>query len=416
VSAEENRFNITTIFSAQRLSFYISALLSHPRTPLNEKIFSSNFLPHIMARIGNARRPAGRKVYRRPGSYGLPVAAITTAVGSAVGKYLKPIFDKEFEKPSNSDTAINLNSNFNSTSLYSKSRSKRKPLSKVTRKRRLTAKKFTRKVKKCITKSAPWSTYTWNTQNYYAINNTPNANLMVQDVWGAGTLDSKLMVGYGAITDPATTDVSHITAILESYGHVENGVVATPPNLNLYKFYFKCRVELDIWCQNTEITDNNPLYVDIYECVANRNITDAAYASPGAAWTQCHANNSDHATVTVDTTDYPNSRGSIPSAAPGFSKYWKVCQVTRIRIATKAPYHYKYYTQGLWDPMKYAQTYAVKGITKGLVLVGSPVVTLTLPATWDVRLGGVSKHFTFKESPRLGVTPMMDLKNTRFVT
>lgn len=346
--------------------------------------------------------------------------ALKSYVASAGAAYLAHVAKREFEKPSNVDTNINLNSAFNSTSLYSKTGRKKRKLSAAVKKRKVVARKFTKKVKKVLTKFVPWSTYTFNSNSTYAITGVPNASITQQDVWGAGSSSAQLLVGYGLILDGGLRDVSHITAIADSYGHVEDSAAAVPTavnplNSNMIRFHWTVRMELDLYCQNTEINDANPLYVDIYECVANANITDIDYANPGQAWTQCHANNADKATFGTDTVDYPNARGNTPFNCPGFSKYWKICQVTRIRIATSAPYHYVMYTGGLWDPRKYTNVYAVKGQTKGIVMVGCPIQTLTLPANWNLHVGGVSKHFKFKEAIFNGKDPIMDKKNTRFV-
>ena len=73
------------------------------------------------------------------------------------------------------------------------------------------------------------------------------------------------------------------------------------------------------------------------------------------------------------------------------------------------------YTGGLWDRAKNAGLYAVKGQTKGVLFVGCPVRTLTLPANWNIHIGGTSKHFKFKEWVLNGKQPVLDLKNTRHV-
>ena len=345
---------------------------------------------------------------------------IRNAVEAAGAAYLAHVAKKEFEKPSNVDTNLNLNSAFNATSLYSKTGRKKRKLSAAVKKKKIVARTFKKKVKKVLTKFVPWSTYTFNGNTNYNITGTPNSSITQQDVWGAGALNSNILLAYGSITDGTLIDVTHITGITESYGHVENNATNVPTPVNpfnssMVKFYYRVRMEFDIYCQNVEINDANPLYIDIYECVAARNITDVNYASPGQAWTQCHADNADKATFTTDTVDYPNARGNTPAEAPGFSLWWKICQVTRIRIATSAPYHYKMFTGGLWDVRKNQGLYCVKGQTKGIILVGCPIQTLTLPVTWNIHVGGTSKHFKFKEWVLNGKDPIFDKKNTRFV-
>lgn len=365
---------------------------------------------------GSVARTHARTVSRkRPRSYG--VRGLIEAAGAA---YLAHVAKKEYEKPSNTDTNINLNSAFNATSLYSRNNQKKRKLSVGVKKKKLAAKKFKKKVKKVFTKFLPWSTYTDNLVNRYHITTAPNASATVQDVFGLGASAEQLLVAYGTILDAGLKDVSHIVAISNSYGHVEDNAAAVPstvnpPNFNFVKFYFKVRMEFDIICQNVEVTDSNPLYMDIYECVANRNINDVNYANPGQAWSQCHADNLDPATFGTDTVDYPGARGNVPQEAPGFSKWWKVTQVTRIRIASAAPYHYKLFTGGLWDVRKYANLYCVKGITKGIIIVAAPIQLITKPSAYDISVSGVSKHFKFKEALLDGKEPIMDVKNTRFV-
>ena len=73
------------------------------------------------------------------------------------------------------------------------------------------------------------------------------------------------------------------------------------------------------------------------------------------------------------------------------------------------------YAGGLWDPRKFANMYAIKGQTVGLMFVGCPIQMNSYPANWDFHVSGVSKHFKFKESIFNGKDPIMDVKNTRFV-
>jgi hypothetical protein len=358
-----------------------------------------------------------RTISRKKPHFGGWKAAVASA---AAASYLAHVSKTEYEKPSNSDTNINLNSAFNSTSLYTKRGSKKRKLPYGLKKKKIIAKKFNKKVKKALTKFVPWSTYTFNSNSSYDVTSAPNSNITTQDLFGAGATAQQLIVGLGFISDAGLRDVSHITAIAQSYGHVEDNAstVATARNTfnaNMVRFYWKCRMELDIYCLNNTVTDSNPLYVDIYECVAARHIVDVNYANPGQAWTQCHADNADKATFGTDTVDYPNARGNTPFNCPGFSSYWKVRQVTRIRIASASAYHYKLYAGGLWDPRKFANMYAVKGQTVGLMFVACPIQMNSYPANWDFHVSGVSKHFAFKESVFNGKDPIMDRKNTRFV-
>ena len=239
-----------------------------------------------------------RTISRKKPRFGGWKAALGGAAASAAATYLREVASREYEKPSNSDTNLNLNSAFNSTSIYTKRGGKKRKLPYGLKKKKIIAKKFNKKVKKALTKFVPWSTYTFNSNSSYDVTSVPNSNITTQDVFGAGATAQQLIVGLGLISDAGLRDVAHITAIAQSYGHVEDNssTVATPRNTfnaNMVRFYWKCRMELDIYCLNNTVTDSNPMYVDIYECVAARNIVDVNYGNPGQAWTQCHADNAD---------------------------------------------------------------------------------------------------------------------------
>ena len=97
---------------------------------------------------------------------------IRNAVEAAGAAYLAHVAKKEFEKPSNVDTNLNLNSAFNATSLYSKTGHKKRKLSAAVKKKKIVARKFKKKVKKVLTKFVPWSTYTFNGNTNYNITGT----------------------------------------------------------------------------------------------------------------------------------------------------------------------------------------------------------------------------------------------------
>lgn len=81
----------------------------------------------------------------------------------ALSRVLSKLSRNSFQKPSNFDTDINLNSNFNATSLYSKTNRKRKHLSTAVKRKKLKAKVFKKRVIKAVRKKlAPLSTHTIN--------------------------------------------------------------------------------------------------------------------------------------------------------------------------------------------------------------------------------------------------------------
>lgn len=366
--------------------------------------------------VARAGKLIAGKMSRGFASAGKPVASLVAAgVESAIGKYIGHIDKTEFEKPANSDTNINLNSTFNATSLYNKSSKKRKSVSGPVKKKKRAAKNFKRKVKKCLARLPPFSTCTINQSNESGLSSVPQMNNYTQDVWGLNNFEIHWL-GAGQMLDPSFHDVSHVAAGLQRYGHVENGVAIVGQNYEKLKFWFSASAEFDLITNNGEFSDVNPLYVDIYEFVAARNISDPLLATPGLAWVQLHIQNNDKIQGSTDVVDTPNFRGNIPGKCPDMGKWWKTVKVTRVRmVSNNGPFHYKYETKGVWDPYKNQSLYAVKGITKGLVYVVGAIISTNLPANYDMRWKGYSKHFKFREMPLEGKDPNMDVKNSRIV-
>lgn len=350
--------------------------------------------------------------------YKKPFLQAAGAVGlGALVKAVNTLTHKEYEKPSNSDTNINLNSSFNATSLYSKTRRKRKRLPYAVKSRRNKARSFKKRVVKAIRKKlAPISTVTLNRGASTHIGSVPQFSTSVQDVWGLGAADFAFVLAPGQLVDATGGDITAIGQSLNAIGHVENGVAVSGANYEKIKFWYHGTSEFTMLNSSPEFNDSNPLYLDIYEMVAVKNIANPALKTPGLAWQALHVQNGDTygggGGYTVDT---PASRGNTPSMCPDMNKWWKTVKVTRVRIASGAPFVYKFSTSGVWSPYRAQNYYAIGGQTKGIVIVAASVMSQFAPAIYNFDFTGINKHFKYREIVGLGKDPQNDCKNSRLL-
>lgn len=307
-------------------------------------------------------------------------------------------------RPSNDDTRINLNSTYNAVSLYNKRSKKSKYKSRR-------PKTFAGKVKKVLDKQPQSSTWTIAFTNQETNIAAPLANYATHDLWGGTTYAFLVGSGQKQDTTAVAKDLTHIYIKLRNYGHIESSAIVSDAarNVDWVKFWFSAKHQFDIQCFNVEFTDTNPLYADIYECTAAQNITDSNYSNPYSAW--INACIDQNAAFSGDTIAVATTKGKTPKQSKLFNKYWSVNKVTRIRISNAAPFHYDMYTSGVYNANVAADAYCLKGITKGIFLVLAPIMTTTLPATYNIQLTAVNKQFKYKCLPFAGHQPSLDMQH-----
>lgn len=114
-------------------------------------------------------------------------------------------------------------------------------------------------------------------------------------------------------------------------------------------------------------------FIDIYECIASSDILDANFASARQAWQQCLADNLEADQLAARGNIQSNYTGSNPYMAPGFAKYWKVIKKTRVLVGAGAKVNYSFFTKGrMIYNNKVISKYAVKGLTKDIIIVCNP--------------------------------------------
>jgi len=113
-------------------------------------------------------------------------------------------------------------------------------------------------------------------------------------------------------------------------------------------------------------------FFDIYECVANNNITDINHATAYQSWEQCGANAEPDQTGGYQKLDFQHS-GCTPYMAPQFGQWWKIIKKTRVLMGVGQKINYSYFTRKRQiQNEKVIGQYATKGLTKDLIIVHNP--------------------------------------------
>jgi len=224
------------------------------------------------------------------------------------------------------------------------------------------------------------------------------------------TYSPAIMLAVGQLNDTTvlSKEITGLYVKIRNYGHIEASTIISDAarNVDFAKFWFSVKHNFDIQCFNNEFTEANPLYVDIYECTAQKDIIDLNYRTPGLAWQRALVDqNASFDGLSISTAE---NKGSTPRQAPLFKKYWSVDKVTRIRITSAAPFHYDMYTSGIYNPNRAQDCYAMKGITKGIMFIMGPIQVTTLPINWNFQVTASNKQFKFKVLPTSGHQPMLD--------
>jgi len=338
--------------------------------------------------------------YSNPGG----VTGLATRLAGQVAKQvLKSSFKRTpvTEKPENADTRHNLNTTFDTTSLYTKKYKKGRKLSKKAVKYRKTKKVFKKKVKKALSSFQPWNVFKLNYTNTYADNQVPSSLVERQNVSPLPTAAFPTAIGIGwggALTN--TKDVANIFQQLEGLGHVEDGTARVDDAFNPLSrsIQFTGTIRINISFNNAGISALDSWYVDVYEVTAARNMTAAenSYNTPTKAWDNLMGFNSlpfDAAATVRNSYIY---KGSIPSDVPDFKKYWTIDQVTRIKVTYVAQeFQFTMKTGGKLTQRNSDKYLVMKGITKALFCVVAPVGNPALGATLNMDYLS-EKTFKFK--------------------
>lgn len=122
-------------------------------------------------------------------------------------------------------------------------------------------------------------------------------------------------------------------------------------------------------------TSSVPIVIDLYECVAAKDIanTEILYNTPYKAWTQCllDAYTPTDAAPTVPRRPLVTDSGQTPYDCPQFGSYWKILKKTRILLPSLNTTEYLMLANKFTlDGDKFNSNYAIKGITKGILIVG----------------------------------------------
>jgi len=324
----------------------------------------------------------------------------------------------------NDDTRINLNNDHNTVALFNRKRKRPKTLK--AKKGQQKKRAFKKKVRKAITSFQKWQNYHITFTNVLTptVQSITQASQMLFPTYTAGQFTYG--IGYGALYT-TTKDHAYIATQLAGIGHVEDGVAINDSAYNLanISYYIKGHANLTIegYTSTAAISAAQPLWFDVYELVAARNIGDnqIAYVNPMKAWVNCLTECSTPTeSVGVPQQATPFDRGQIPSNCPGFSKYWKILKVTRFFTESEhKQFQYDLTTSGMISHRTSLQNYCLKGITKTIMIVAQPIGkpwTGSPTFTFDIQ---TDKNFKFKlkdgKDP-VNAKPQMEWNFTRTTT
>lgn len=200
-----------------------------------------------------------------------------------------------------------------------------------------------------------------------------------------------MMVGAGNVIT-TTRGVALLEPLFDNTGWVENGAIAT----NAYgrKIGFSYReyayITWDIAGVGLAVFNaDNPLVVDIFECVATRDIADSNYDWPtDHAFIYGYGANNEYFDPTGAgiSSIRMSTKTVTPWDFPGYKKYWKVIKKTRYNLTSSTGHdddgaetdrtptmHYLLQTKGYYTDRKYSQLNCVKGVTKAIFFVINPL-------------------------------------------
>lgn len=326
----------------------------------------------------------------------------------------------------NAVTQRQVDTNNKTVSMYQ--RKKRKPVSRRTKVKRKIKRRFAKKVKKVLTNKSRWNYHTMNFTNNANFNSTIGNRFTDQvaiatDGYPGLTLTKGELSG-GANSDLITA-VSRAALATESINGVEQNTIASN-----FRAYFKAKMTNTLFIRgepdlvDPEIivdtyTDANPMIIDVYQCVAARNITEASYAHPYTAWvTLCGLVVGEMQSITPVGMQQSSlyNKGAVPWQTAGWSKYWKVESVTRHRLTDQSsPVTWSTYSKGWYSKVKWDGKYAVKGITKACMVIVAPIEHVVDRLGLNMTMSS-DKHFQYKIPGNVGGADNMSITYTSQAT
>lgn len=229
-----------------------------------------------------------------------------------------------------------------------------------------------------------------------------------------------LYVGQGKST---TRGIGLIEGLFDNTGLVDNATAANGQWGRKINFYFKETLELTWQIQSNQLstfTADNPLIVDIYECVATRNCDDSAFDHPLDVTTSFRTGGAqeyyDSNVAGIDNLKMTTC-GATPWDFPNFDKYWKVVKTERYTItattsvdenvpgedAISQSYHYVLKTKGYYTDRLFSENLNIKGVTKTIFFVLSPKALMNNvldPGIITLKYSGFKK-FNIRALPHL---------------
>lgn len=267
---------------------------------------------------------------------------------------------------------------------------KRRKITRRGRMRRKRVIRFKKKVRKVLREKQGLRTYLEKTDVGYPIDSNDagvggglSFNTGEQVVWGSS---------YGLLLNPGgawgITGCTgwYLAAENNDYNPIIQGTITTIPTgaLNTrVSSAFITRNHLTITIVNANSDFQRDLVFDLYECTANMNITESAFATPANAFFQCGQD----VTTYTTATGYNNyTLGAKPTDFARFGKYWTINKVQKCRIpyaeagggGATLTQNYQMYTmygrKHAFNTVKHNDFYAIKGITRAFMIVFDPDV------------------------------------------
>jgi len=355
----------------------------------------------VANRYGYDNRSWGRRLLER---YGPRMAQYA---GRQTGRYVRRQVARQVatrgrqsarqvtERPTNDDTDINTNNTFNATSLYT-SRGKRKwSATKKKRVRKQVA--FKKKVKRVFKQVAKPNSHHWYADDLLdseiGVISEADQFQYIHPTAQAIILQGMLAVGLppGVST---TRGVGLIFECLGALGWVENGATDSTPVKNNMRLWYQERLNITIKnIDTTDVSEEFKCFMDIYECVAAKNLpadTDGLkYDTPQQAWATClGGENCEFPQLAASgiTRQLNNHKGLRPSDCPIFQKYWKIAKVTRVQYTGNTEYLYQLNTSGIMDFDKSNLLKTVAGQTKTIMCIVDGVGIINNDAPYNSHL------------------------------
>jgi len=323
------------------------------------------------------------------------------------------------ERADNATTVRQTDSNNKTVSMYK--RKKKKKVSKRTKVKRKIKRRFTKKVKNVLTARSKWNYHTLNFTNDLVWTQALNDKFTTQHVCLTNTSPGCILAK-GALSYLGGTNNDLLVAISRAQLGTES-IAGTEQNtlVGNFRCYFKATLKNVLFSRGPGNPaapfwdETNPLIIDVYLCTAAKNITEELHATPYQSWNTLHiGSGADVHTITPSTMTgmLAAHKGNTPSMCAGFSKYWKIDQVTRHRLTDlSSGINFTCSTRGWYDTKKWAGKYAIGGITKAYMVVVAPVQLDSHPTNINMAWGS-DKHFQYKVPGNIGGSDNMSISFT----